>query len=259
MLAIVVEPSRWMAAHLPAGARISMEPAGAIRVFTDFYLVDAIGLTTAHAETNAGNYADFLHDHRVGWVFDRPARGEPLIATGAARDRRGWAQRAGPWGNVHLYELDFSAAVSIIAVSDRPGVPGRPRAVFDNNRLARWDPLLGGGSGFAIDRSPEVVAAEFTEPAVVDALALAISAPSGRMPSEYRIELRSRGVWASAAVESVRRTSAGQARELWTLTLAQPSSVDGVRIVRPREGRASVIDELTLLHAGRPYLWLWNL
>jgi hypothetical protein len=79
------------------------------------------------------------------------------------------------------------------------------------------------------------------------------------MPSEYRIELRSRGVWASAAVESVRRASAGQARELWTLTLAQPSSVDGVRIVRPGEGRASVIDELTLLHAGRPYLWLWNL
>ena len=92
----------------------------------------------------------------------------------------------------------------------------------------------------------------------MDALALAVSAPNGRMPSKYRIELRSRGTWATAAVELVRRARAGQARELWTLTLAQPSSVEGIRIVRQGGGRASVIDELTLLHGGRLYVWLWD-
>jgi hypothetical protein len=260
MLAIVVEPSRWMATHLPADARICMEPAGAIRLYTDFYLVDAMGLTTTHAATNAGNYADFLHDHRVGWVFDHSYRaGEALLAPGAVRDRRSWARQFTGWGDVHLFEVDLSSAVALVAISGRPEVSGRSRAVFDNNRLARWDPLLGGGSGFAIDRPPEVVTAEFAEPAVVDAVTLAVSAPSGRMPSEYLVELRSRGTWVSAPVESVRRAAAGPARELWTLTLAQPSLVDGVRIVRPREGRASVIDELTLLHGGRPYVWLWNL
>jgi hypothetical protein len=57
----------------------------------------------------------------------------------------------------------------------------------------------------------------------------------------------------------VRRAPAGQAREVRTLTLAQASLVDGIRIVRQGEGRAAVIDELTLLHGGRPYVWLWNL
>jgi hypothetical protein len=80
---IVVQPSQWMARHLPDGSRIYMEPAGAIRVFTDFYLVDAIGLTTTHFHEHDGDFYSFLKYSRVDYVFDYPKR-NPAVCEEAA-------------------------------------------------------------------------------------------------------------------------------------------------------------------------------
>ncbi len=74
-----VQPSLWMAQNLPKSSRIMMEPAGAIHVFTDFYLIDAMGLTTRHmpaylASTTHPGFADFLQQTRVTHIFDYPRR-----------------------------------------------------------------------------------------------------------------------------------------------------------------------------------------
>jgi hypothetical protein len=76
---LVVIPTQWMAQNLPKSARILMEPAGAIRVFTDFYLIDAVGLTTRHmpdylASTDHPNLADFLQQTKATYIFDYPKR-----------------------------------------------------------------------------------------------------------------------------------------------------------------------------------------
>jgi len=76
---LVVIPTQWMAQNLPKSARILMEPAGAIRVFTDFYLIDAVGLTTRHmpdylASANHPNFADFLQQTKANYIFDYPQR-----------------------------------------------------------------------------------------------------------------------------------------------------------------------------------------
>lgn len=70
-----VIPSQWMVQHLPKSARVMMEPAGAIRVFTDFYLIDAVGLTTRHmpdylASITQPNYFDFLQQTKATHIFD---------------------------------------------------------------------------------------------------------------------------------------------------------------------------------------------
>jgi hypothetical protein len=83
---MVVEPSRWMAAHLPPDSRIAMEPAGAIRLLTPFYLVDMVGLTTRHipayrASTSPFRWEDFLDRHGVTHVFDYAGR-VPMLRNG---------------------------------------------------------------------------------------------------------------------------------------------------------------------------------
>jgi hypothetical protein len=81
---VVVAPSLWMAQNLPAGSRVAMEPAGAIRVFTDFYLVDNTGLTTGHLAEYladrgvAGTLGEYLRRNRVDYVFDYPSRAADL-------------------------------------------------------------------------------------------------------------------------------------------------------------------------------------
>lgn len=78
---IVVTPARYMEASLPRGSRIAMEPAGALRVFSSHYLVDALGLTTAH-RAMAPSYDAMLERERVTHVFDYPGR-LPQLADGA--------------------------------------------------------------------------------------------------------------------------------------------------------------------------------
>lgn len=70
---IVVAPARFIAGSLPKGSRVAMEPAGALRVFSNHYLVDALGLTTAHRAA-AASYDDMLVRERVTHVFDYPGR-----------------------------------------------------------------------------------------------------------------------------------------------------------------------------------------
>jgi hypothetical protein len=102
---IVVQPSLWMREHLPTGSRICMEPAGAIRVFTDFYLVDAVGLTTTHRHGFRGSYPRFLLENRVDYVFDRRDPGDQVVSAGLGRELKAWAIGL-PWGDIRLYEID---------------------------------------------------------------------------------------------------------------------------------------------------------
>jgi hypothetical protein len=262
MNAIVVEPSRWMRTRLPADARVCMEPAGAIRVFTDLYLVDAIGLTTTHARTHAGNFPDFLNDHRVGWVFDRPAHvGDLLLDRRAARDVANFG-RGLPWGDLHLYEVDLSAGITLLHLSMHPIVVGRARAVFDNNAAASWNALVGGGPGFASGRSPDVLVAEFAEPALVEALTVSLSGVRGRThalraAASYGFEGKYNGGWTRLSTGPPRMNFLGRGRASATLALSEPTTLSGVRIVH-EDGSEAQIDELTLLHEGRPFVWLWD-
>ena len=262
MNAIVVEPSRWMRTRLPSEARVCMEPAGAIRVFTDFYLVDAIGLTTTHARTNAGNFPDFLYDHRVGWVFDRPDHvGDLLLGRRAARDVASFG-RGMPWGDIHLYEIDLSATITLVQLTMQPIVTGRARALFDNNLVASWNPLVGGGSGFASEQWPDLLTAEFAEPILVDEISVSLSgvrdrSQSRRARASHSFEGKRNGAWTRLPVETTRSESTEKGREIWTFSLPEPTSLAGIRVVR-EDGSAALIDELTFLHAGRPYVWLWG-
>jgi hypothetical protein len=68
-----------MAANLPPGSVVCMEPAGAIRTFTQFALVDRTGLTTRHYHRYKagggdpiGGYCDYLRTQGVAYVFDYP-------------------------------------------------------------------------------------------------------------------------------------------------------------------------------------------
>jgi len=70
---IVVAASVFMQEKLPRGARVAMEPAGAIRVFTDFYLVDGFGLTTTHL-SRSSSWDEMIETARVEYVFDYPFR-----------------------------------------------------------------------------------------------------------------------------------------------------------------------------------------
>jgi hypothetical protein len=80
MREIVREPSQWMNEHLPSQSIVSMEPAGAIRVFTPFTLVDRTGLTTTQAgafrarvgQYAADDYDAFVTMYQVEYALDYP-------------------------------------------------------------------------------------------------------------------------------------------------------------------------------------------
>jgi hypothetical protein len=71
-----------MAKNLPPGSTVAVEPAGAIRVFTDFKIVDNVGLTTqdlknfkkSHLGYNTLSVEDYLLWAKVDYVFDYPTR-----------------------------------------------------------------------------------------------------------------------------------------------------------------------------------------
>jgi hypothetical protein len=72
---VAVNPSMWMAQNLEPGSRISMEQAGAIRLYTDLYLIDNVGLTTKHVYswTGRSNYK-FAKAMDADYFFDHPDR-----------------------------------------------------------------------------------------------------------------------------------------------------------------------------------------
>lgn len=103
---VVVAPALWMQEHLPPSSRVAMEPAGAIRVFTDFHLVDAVGLTTNNS-LPYGSYAKFMTDNRVDYAFDYPVRVAELADE--ARYERVMTWRPEPrrysWGEIGLFRM----------------------------------------------------------------------------------------------------------------------------------------------------------
>lgn len=110
-----VLPSMWMAKHLPESSRIVMEPAGAIRVFTNFYLIDADGLTTNHAKIYLAlppGKADFFQQTGATHIFDYPIR-MPFI--NSPRFERLWMWSVSPsrhsGGVIGLYAIKQELAV----------------------------------------------------------------------------------------------------------------------------------------------------
>jgi len=103
---VVVEPARWMRANLPLKSRVIMEPAGAIRVFTDFYLVDAVGLTTTHPRIYP-NYVAFMMANGVDYAFDYPGRVVELNDRALFESLHRWLPR--PWrlslGEIGVFRL----------------------------------------------------------------------------------------------------------------------------------------------------------
>lgn len=108
-----VEPARWMAAHLPPDSRISMEPAGAIRLFTPFYLVDGVGLTTRHLPDYLASsprppvWEEFLQRNRVTHVFDYPGRIPMLRQVRHFRPLKFWQPQPQRFslGTIGLYQV----------------------------------------------------------------------------------------------------------------------------------------------------------
>jgi hypothetical protein len=103
---VVVTPARWMQQHLPPSSRVAMEPAGAIRVFTDFYLIDAVGLTTTHVLPQE-SYADFMVANRADFAFDSPTR-IPELGDPARYERlMSWSPRPRrhSWGEMGVFRL----------------------------------------------------------------------------------------------------------------------------------------------------------
>jgi hypothetical protein len=92
---VVVAPALWMSENLPPGSRVAMEPAGAIRVFTDLYLIDNTGLTTGHRDEFRAlgipqTFVAYVAHNRVSHVFDYPGRLPDLNRSDSFRLLRAW-------------------------------------------------------------------------------------------------------------------------------------------------------------------------
>jgi hypothetical protein len=103
---IVVTPSQWMHDHLPADSRVSMEPAGAIRLYTDFYLLDVVGLTTDH-RFQGGSFAEYLTNNRVDYVFNYPVLVQELSDSSRYERLMSWTptQKRQSLGEIGVYRL----------------------------------------------------------------------------------------------------------------------------------------------------------
>src|SRR5262249_40028043 len=116
MNAAHVEPARWMRDHLPPNSRVCIEPAGAIRVITDFYLIDAVGLTTAHGGAFRGNYIDFLDKQGAEYVYDRETHIDEIVTSDVGQPLMTWA-RGRPFGDISLWRVNPINGVTITRVA----------------------------------------------------------------------------------------------------------------------------------------------
>jgi hypothetical protein len=261
---IVVQPSRWMRANLPESARICMEPAGAIRVFTDFYLVDSVGLTTTHRRTFKGNYLDFLHDHQVDYVFDRPVPAASLVTSRVGREIKAWARGVRPWGDIRLYKVGRMPTVLITRVDSSTYVEGsHPAAAFDNS-LAPWRILQ--EHWFAGQALPSWIEAEFERSVPVDMVVVVTQivkpkhrATDGDQAKELRLEGKRGKDWVALKTKPAEGRTVADGRWISTLALAETLDLQGIRLVwaGPGGGMAPVVAEIMMLHKQKPYVWLW--
>jgi hypothetical protein len=249
---IVVQPSRWMQASLPAGSRICMEPAGAIRVFTDFYLIDATGLTTAHGESYDGDYLRFLQQNRVDFVFDRDEPAARLVTSGLGRELRTWAPGIRPWGEIKLFEVGppRNAPIASIEASATPE-GASASAPFDNAADGAGRPE----AAWVSDSSPAWLAASLARPLTVDRVE--ISLRPARPPAASGA-LRVEGTRAGASIPFEAAPDPGAPRgggpQTLGFVLGGPHEIDGIRILLA--GGCPGILEVTLGLRETRYWWL---
>jgi len=266
MNAAHVEPARWMRDHLPAHSRVCIEPAGAIRVITDFYLIDAVGLTTAHGGAFRGNYIDFLDKQRAEYVYDRAAHIDEIVSSDVGQPLMTWAKGL-PFGDISVWRVNPIKGVTItrVAASSAGFNGGRPESVFDNSYVDQQYVGTGGGHWFAGDRMPVQIEAEFDRPIVVNGFGLIWFgkriAPRGNTAVEYHLEGKRGDSWTRLDTQEVDTTEAPDGRELRQIAVRKPVEIQGIRFVctRTTQGLAPVLNEIMVLQDdGRPYVWLWS-
>jgi hypothetical protein len=266
---LVVAPSRWMQHNLPPGSRIAMEPAGALRVFTDHYLVDSVGLTTTHFATFRGLFPPFWVEHRVDFVFDYAGRvldlgngvlGEPL---------RTWGDPARlglplAWGTLATYRMDLKP-IAVTSIATSASAPGNsiPDAPFDNwlgsvpERVPYW---------FAGETSPAWIEARFAAPVTIDAITITAWGrdhpipPAGKhTPDAFTLAGWDGTRWIPLTIAARRASVPVPSLETLALDLPSPAEVRGIRFqcdhTAGAAGVAPVILEISLLAGGRPYVW----
>jgi hypothetical protein len=266
MNAAHVEPARWMRDHLPARARVCIEPAGAIRVITDFYLIDAVGLTTAHGRSFRGNYIDFLDKQHAEYVYDRATHIDEIVTSDVGQPLMTWA-RGLPFGDISVWRVNPISGPTITRIAaSSPGVNGsRPESVFDNSYVDQQYVGTGGGHWFAGDRMPAQIEAEFDRPITVNGFGLIwwgkSIAPQRSVAVEYHLEGKRDGSWIPLVTKEAERKEVPDGRELRLIAIEEPLEVQGIRLVctKTTQGLAPVLNEiLALQDDGRPYVWLWS-
>jgi hypothetical protein len=266
MNAAHVEPARWMRDHLPAHSRVCIEPAGAIRVITDFYLIDAVGLTTAHGLSFRGNYIDFLDKERAEYVYDRAAHIDEIVTSDVGQALMTWA-RGRPFGDISVWRVNPIHGVTITRIAaSSSGVNGsRPESVFDNSYVDRQYVGTGGGHWFAGGRMPAQIEAEFDRPIRVSGFGLIWwgkrIAPGGSVAIEYRLEGKRGSSWIPLVTKDADTKEVPDGRELRLIAIEEPLEIQGIRFVctRTTQRLAPVLNEiLALQDDGRPYVWLWS-
>lgn len=266
---IVVAPSQWMQANLPAGTRICMEPAGAIRLFTDHYLVDVVGLTTRHVGHTWRDWADqdevhsFLAAQNIDYFLDYPGRASWIVHRNPYERVMLWKQdeRRNTRGPIGLFDVRNPLRAHVRAITGTPPVAGASLAALCDNRPG--DPAQ------AADRwetaaVPAGVTIELAAPVRVTRVTLLVwgtrsrPGPNGRhSPRELLCEGRVAGQWQPLPIAARAAATEKDERETWTLELQAACEIEALRLncLATAGPFGAVIYEVTLGNASRAYLW----
>lgn len=267
---LVVAPARWMQRNLPPGSRIAMEPAGALRVFTDHYLVDSVGLTTTHFATFRGLFPPFWVEHRVDFVFDYAGRVQDLGRGVLGEPLRAWADPASlglpmtSWGVLGTYRMALEP-VHITALATSRSEPGNsvPEAAFDNwlgsppELVPYW---------YAGEQVPAWIEARFAAPIAIDAIEITSWGrdhpvpPAGRhTPGSFTFHGWDGSAWVPLPIAAQRSSVPVATLETIAVDLRTVTEVRGIRFQCDRTvgvtHLAPVVLEISLLADGRRHVW----
>lgn len=268
---LVVSPARWMQANLPPGSRIAMEPAGALRVFTDHYLVDSVGLTTNHFSTFRGLFPPFWVEHQVDYVFDYAGRVQDLQRGVLGAPLRTWGDPAklglplSGWGTLGTYRMNLEP-IRITSIATSRSEPGNsiPEAAFDNwlgsapDRVPYW---------FAGEQVPARIEARFDTPITIDAIEITAWGrdhpllPAGRhTPESFAFHGWDGRQWHPLAERARRSSAPVPTLDMITTDLRATTVVRGIRFECQRTvgttGLAPVVLEIALVAEGRRHVWI---